>query len=47
MDSRPILDLGIVALRDRLMEAPGTRVMLDVRRADTVRKVELELDTVL
>ncbi len=47
VDSRPILDLGIVALRDRLMEAPGTRVMLDVRRADTVRKVELELDTVL
>ena len=47
VNSQPVADLGIDAIRDLLRQSPGTRVLLQVRHADSVREVELELDTVL
>ena len=47
VNSRPVIDLGIEAIRDLLKQAPGTRVRLEVRQGDSSRDVELELDTIL
>ncbi|MCZ6774766.1 MAG: aspartyl protease family protein [Proteobacteria bacterium] len=47
MNSQPVADLGIDAIRELLRQSPGTRVRLQIRQADSVREVELELDIVL
>ncbi len=47
VNSQPVADLGIDAIRDLFRQPPGTRVLLQVRHADSVREVELILDTVL
>ncbi len=47
VNAQPVADLGIDAIRELLRQPPGTRVLLQVRHADSVREVELELDTVL
>ena len=47
VNAQPVAELGIDAIRDLLRQSPGTRVLLQVRHADSVREVELELDTVL
>ncbi len=47
VDAEPVAVLGIDALRARLSQPPGTRVRLQVARAEATRAVELELETVL
>ena len=47
LNSRPVADLGMDAIRDLLHQSPGTRVLLQIQRADSAREVKLILDTVL
>jgi C-terminal processing protease CtpA/Prc len=47
VDSIEAGELGVVALRRRLRDEPGTRVLLTVERAGSSRAVELVLEDLL
>ncbi len=47
VNAQPVADLGIDAIRELFRQSPGTRMTLKIRHSDSVRDVELILDTVL
>ena len=47
IDSRSVKDLGIKTVVKMLSDAPGTRVKLEIRQAESLKDVELELARIL
>lgn len=47
VNSQPVADLGIDAIRDLFRQSPGTRMTLQIRHKDLLHEVELILDTVI
>jgi len=47
LDSTPVRDLGVKAIREQLRRAPGTKIILEVQEDGSAREVELELEALI